>query len=63
MSNPVNLNRFRKSKEKAERKAQADRNAVIHGLPKSEKTRAEKSFSLDSKRLDQKKFTRDEGDT
>ncbi|WP_093359379.1 DUF4169 family protein [Tropicimonas isoalkanivorans] len=40
MSSPVNLNRFRKQKARQQAREQADRNAVLHGLPKSEKLRA-----------------------
>ncbi|MBE1282173.1 MAG: DUF4169 family protein [Rhodobacteraceae bacterium] len=37
MSQPVNLNRFRKQKARAEKKARADENAVKFGRTKSEK--------------------------
>ena len=37
---PVNLNRFRKEKARAEKKARADGNAAFHGLTKAEKQRA-----------------------
>ena len=37
---PVNLNRFRKDKARAEKKARADQNAAFHGLTKAEKERA-----------------------
>ncbi|WP_164658913.1 DUF4169 family protein [Tropicibacter sp. Alg240-R139] len=37
MAQPVNLNRFRKDKARAEKKARADQNAVKFGRPKSEK--------------------------
>lgn len=37
MSKPVNLNRFRKQKARAEKKARADQNAVAHGRSKVEK--------------------------
>jgi hypothetical protein len=37
MSKPVNLNRFRKQKARAEKKARADQNAVAHGRSKAEK--------------------------
>ena len=40
MSTPVNLNKARKARARADRKAQADRNAVLHGLPKAERHRA-----------------------
>jgi hypothetical protein len=37
MSQPVNLNRFRKQKARAEKKARADENAVKFGRTKAEK--------------------------
>ena len=37
---PVNLNRARKARAKAARKAEADRNAAVHGLPKAQKAQA-----------------------
>ncbi len=39
MSKPVNLNRVRKDKARAEKRARADENAVKHGRTKSEKAR------------------------
>lgn len=39
MSEPVNLNRVRKQKARAERKAQADRHAVKFGRSGTEKAR------------------------
>ena len=39
MSEPVNLNRFRKQKARAEKKARADENAVKFGRTKAEKQR------------------------
>ncbi|MCX8953066.1 DUF4169 family protein [Ruegeria sp. NA] len=38
MGKPVNLNRYRKEKARAEKKARADQNAVAFGRTKSEKT-------------------------
>ncbi|MGI3184637.1 DUF4169 family protein [Nioella aestuarii] len=38
MAEPVNLNRFRKQKARAERKARADENAVKHGRTKAQKS-------------------------
>ena len=38
---PVNLNKFRKQKARADKKARADENAVTYGLSKSEKARLE----------------------
>ena len=37
---PVNLNKVRKARAKAARKTCADRNAVIHGLPKAARAQA-----------------------
>lgn len=37
MAKPVNLNRFRKEKARAEKKARADRNAAQFGQSKAEK--------------------------
>ncbi|MBO9445144.1 DUF4169 family protein [Ruegeria sp. R14_0] len=37
MGKPVNLNRFRKEKARAESKARADQNAVAFGRTKAEK--------------------------
>lgn len=37
MSKPVNLNRFRKDKARAEKRARADENAVKHGRTKAQK--------------------------
>lgn len=41
MSEPVNLNRFRKAKAKAEDKARAAENRVVFGRTKAEKALAE----------------------
>mgnify|MGYP000232109337 CR=1 FL=1 len=40
MSQAVNLNRFRKAKARAEKKAQAEENAVRFGRTKAEKAKA-----------------------
>lgn len=47
MSDPVNLNRFRKEKARADKKARADANAVKFGQTKADKkkTRAESEKS------------------
>lgn len=37
MSNPVNLNRFRKDKARAEKRVRADANAVKHGRTKAQR--------------------------
>lgn len=54
MSTPVNLNRFRKAKARADKKARADENAVKFGRTKAqkelEKAEAEKARrALDGK--------------
>lgn len=50
MSEPVNLNRYRKAKTRAEKKARADENAVRFGRTKAqksiEKARADKAKSI-----------------
>ena len=58
MGKPVNLNRYRKEKARAEKRARADRNAVAFGRTKAEKqlekARAEKSLrDLDNHELDE----------
>ncbi len=50
MSKPVNLNRYRKEKARAEKKARADQNAVKFGRTKAEK--AESKFEQDKLRRD-----------
>jgi hypothetical protein len=57
MAEPVNLNRFRKQKARAGKKARADENAVKFGRTKAEKSldkaRADKAASdLDGKKRD-----------
>ena len=57
MAQPVNLNRYRKAKARAERKARADENAVRFGRTKAEKklesAQAEKAArDLDGHRKD-----------
>lgn len=56
MTNVTNLNRFRKDKARAEKRAQADANAAKHGRTKAQKlleaAQAEKAKAF----LDQSKF-------
>lgn len=52
MSKPVNLNRFRKDKARAEKKARADQNAVKFGRTKAEKDRDRAENKLADRRLD-----------
>ncbi len=52
MGKPVNLNRFRKEKARAEKKARADANAVKHGRSKSEKAIAKLEQERQKRDLD-----------
>lgn len=58
MTAPINLNRARKNRERAERRAEADANAVRHGQTKAERilaaTRnAKAARALDQHRIDE----------
>jgi uncharacterized protein DUF4169 len=58
MSQPVNLNRFRKQKARVEKKARADQNAASYGRSKAdrelERVRAEKAArDLDGHKSDE----------
>lgn len=55
MAKPVNLNRFRKDKERAAKKARADENAVSFGRTKLEKSVATAELDKQSTALDQHK--------
>ena len=46
MAAPVNLNKARKARAKAEAKRRADGNAALHGLTKAEKARARAEVAL-----------------
>lgn len=52
MSDPVNLNRFRKQKARAEKKARATENAVKFGRSKTEKAKEKATADLAKRRLD-----------
>ena len=52
MATPVNLNRYRKEKARAEKKARATENAVKFGRTKAEKSSDNAVTALDQKRLD-----------
>ena len=58
MAQPVNLNRFRKEKARAEKKARADQNAVAFGRTKAEKEIAK--FEQDKLKRDLDKRELDE---
>ncbi len=55
MEKPVNLNRYRKEKARAEKKARADRNAVTFGRTKAEKDLDKARNAQVVKRLDEHK--------
>ncbi|MGR3837724.1 MAG: DUF4169 family protein [Cognatishimia sp.] len=52
MAQPVNLNRFRKEKARAEKKARADENSVKFGRSKAEKQRDAQQTSKEERDLD-----------
>jgi len=52
MAAPVNLNRFRKAKARAEKTARADENAVKHGRSKAAKARDQERANKAARRLD-----------
>lgn len=52
MGEPVNLNRFKKQKARAEKAARADQNAVKFGQTKAEKQRSTALREKESKLLD-----------
>ncbi|WP_147104797.1 DUF4169 family protein [Tateyamaria sp. syn59] len=54
MSTPVNLNKARKARARAEKKARADANAVTFGLTKAEKERVKKDNERAKRDLDGK---------
>ncbi|MFY0309394.1 DUF4169 family protein [Leisingera sp. ANG59] len=55
MGKPVNLNRYRKEKARAEKKARADQNAVTFGRTKAEKDLDKARNAQEVKRLDDHK--------
>ncbi|WP_353472374.1 DUF4169 family protein [Salipiger sp. H15] len=52
MSNVINLNRFRKDRARADRRAQADENAARHGRSKAEKQREAAEAAKSARDLD-----------
>lgn len=52
MAQPVNLNRFRKEKARAEKKARADENAAKFGRTKAQKDAEKKLSEIEKRRLD-----------
>ena len=57
MAEIVNLNRARKTRDKAADRARAAANRVAHGLPKSERQALEKERQRAAKHLDGQKLT------
>ncbi|HYI69645.1 MAG TPA: DUF4169 family protein [Skermanella sp.] len=56
MGDVVNLNRFRKAKEKAAREAQAAANRTRHGRTKDQRTREKDEAARIAKELEGKKI-------
>lgn len=56
MTTPINLNKVRKEKSRAEAKAQADANAVKFGRTKAQRLLETAREDLAARRLDQLKF-------
>lgn len=54
MSTPINLNKVRKARARAEKKVRADANAVTFGLSKAQKERANRENSRSARDLDSK---------
>ncbi len=55
MGKPINLNRFKKQRARAEKSARADQNAALHGLSKAERDLAKAREKLASGKLDHAK--------
>ena len=52
MGTVVNLNRYRKDKQRAERERRANEKRALFGIPKSERTKNAAQRTLDTHRLD-----------
>ncbi|WP_299686430.1 DUF4169 family protein [uncultured Tateyamaria sp.] len=52
MSTPINLNKARKARARAENKARADANAVTFGLTKADKRSAQVENAREARKLD-----------
>lgn len=63
MTQPINLNRYRKARARKAGKDQADRNAAYHGLTKAEKQRARDEAELTRRTLDHGKLDPPEDET
>lgn len=60
MTKVINLNRFRKAKDKRAAKKQADTNRALYGQTKSEKQKQRHQSNLSNKNLDQHKLETDD---
>ena len=60
MSEPVNLNRFRKARARAEKKARADENAIKFGRTKAERNADEAQADTATRHLDGHKIDPDQ---
>jgi hypothetical protein len=52
MGDVINLNRYRKQKQQAERERRANEKRVRFGLPKSERSKTSAERNLEGRRLD-----------
>lgn len=59
MPEPINLNRFRKQKARAEKDAQAEANRALHGLSKAAKKAAQAEAARAARALDGAKRDRE----
>ncbi|MEL6206198.1 MAG: DUF4169 family protein [Pseudomonadota bacterium] len=50
MATPINLNKARKARARADARAEADRNAAFHGLTKAQKEVARRERARDEQR-------------
>lgn len=60
MAKPVNLNRFRKEKTRADKKARADENAIAYGRTNTQKKQDRAEAEKQVAHLDQHRRKRDE---
>lgn len=60
MAEIINLNRARKSRNKAEKAARAQTNRITHGLTKAERTAARSDSAKAIERLEQHRLERPE---
>jgi hypothetical protein len=52
MGSVINLNRYRKDKQRAERERRANEKRALFGIPKSERTKNAAQRSLEAQRLE-----------